>query len=104
MKKKIMFVLMAGMMAVAACGCGEDNSSGKAADDSKNNTSTIEGEFVGWADSHTVEVKVEDGPMAFQVEDESVKEILEGFKEGTLFTFEIEWDDNGQRITKVLEE
>ena len=42
--------------------------------------------------------------MAFQVEDESVKEILGGFKEGTLFTFEIEWDDNGQRITKVLGE
>ncbi|MGN0437816.1 MAG: hypothetical protein ACI4F4_04775 [Lachnospiraceae bacterium] len=142
MKKKIMFVATVGMMAVAACGCGQENSSGKVADDvntesiretagtsesiseiettevmadgtdnavadsekSEDNTSTLEGEFVGWADSHTIEVKVEDGPMAFQVEDESVKEILEGFKEGTLFTFEIEWDDNGQRITKVLGE
>lgn len=142
MKKKIMFVVMVGVMAIAACGCGQENSSRKVADDvntesvretagtpesisetettevmadgtdnpsddsekSENNTSTLEGEFVGWADSHTVEVKVEDGPMAFQVEDETVKEILEGFKEGTLFTFEIEWDDNGQRITKVLGE
>ena len=142
MKKKIMFVVMVGMMAITACGCGQENSSRKVADDvntesvretagtpesisetettevmadgtdnpsddsekSENNTSTLEGEFVGWADSHTVEVKVEDGPMAFQVEDENVKEILEGFKEGTLFTFEIEWDDNGQRITKVLGE
>ena len=131
---------MVGMMAIAACGCGKGNSSGKAAEDantesvketagtpesisettevmadgtnnpsddsekSGNNTSTLEGEFVGWADSHTVEIKVEDGPMAFQVEDEAVKEILEGFKEGTLFTFEIEWDHNGQRITKVLGE
>lgn len=142
MKKKIMFVVMVGMMAVAACGCGQENSSGKVTDDvdtesvretagtpestsetettevmadeadnvaadsekSEDNTSTLEGEFVGWADNHTVEVKVEDGPMAFQVEDEAVKEILEGFQEGTLFTFEIEWDDNGQRITKVLGE
>lgn len=139
MKKKIMFVVMVGMMVMTACGCGEENNSEKVADDvntesvreavgtsetaseteitevmiagtgdlsddSENNTSTLEGEFVGWADNHTVEVKVEDGPMAFQVEDEAVKEILEGFKEGTLFTFEIEWDNNGQWITKVLGE
>lgn len=33
MKKKIMFVVMVGMMAIAACGCGKGNSSGKVADD-----------------------------------------------------------------------
>ena len=65
MKKKIMYVVMVGMMVMTACGCGEENNSEKVADDSENNTSTLEGEFVGWADNHTVEVKVEDGPMAF---------------------------------------
>ena len=60
-------------------------------------SSILEGEFTGWADSHTVEVIVEDAPTAFQVQDEGVKAILESFEEGTVFSFETV-EENGMRM------
>lgn len=60
-------------------------------------SSILEGEFTGWADSHTVEVIVEDAPIAFQVQDEGVKAILESFEEGTVFSFQVA-EENGMRM------
>ena len=42
--------------------------------------------------------------MAFMVMDETVKSILENFEKGTIFTFEVERDNEMQMITKVLGE
>lgn len=65
---------------------------------------TLTGEFVGWADGHTVEVKVNGNPVSYIVEDENVKEILGNFDERTLFTFEVDTEGEVQKISKVIGE
>ncbi|MDY3920499.1 MAG: hypothetical protein SOZ59_16145 [Candidatus Limivivens sp.] len=47
---------------------------------------------------------MEDGPLAFQVEDEEVKAALDRFPEGTSFTFEAAQTAEGRKITKILGE
>ncbi|MGN0513279.1 MAG: hypothetical protein ACI4GD_03285 [Lachnospiraceae bacterium] len=110
MNKRILFAVILCMMTMLVCACGkvEDdvNTESTTLAEIKEETvaETVEGEFVGWADNHTVEVKVEDSPMAFMVMDETVKSILENFEKGTIFTFEVERDNEMQMITKVLGE
>lgn len=65
---------------------------------------TIEGEFCGWADGHTVEVIVNGEPTAYMVENEKVKEILENFDEGTVFTFETVKDGEVKKISTIIGE
>lgn len=114
MNKRILFAVILCMMTMLVCACGkvddDVNTESTTLAEIKEETvaetlaETVEGEFVGWADNHTVEVKVEESPMAFMVMDETVKSILENFEKGTIFTFEVERDNEMQMITKVLGE
>ena len=65
---------------------------------------TLEGEFGGWADGHTVEVIVNGKPASYMVEDEKVKEVLDNYDIGTIFKFEVETDGAVQKILKVIGE
>lgn len=65
---------------------------------------TLEGEFGGWADGHTVEVIVDGNPASYMVEDEKVKEVLDNLDIGTIFTFEAEAEGVVQKILKVIGE
>lgn len=65
--------------------------------------SVLEGEFVGWADNHTVEVIVNGVSTAFQVEDEGVKAALESYDEGTVFSFETKEEGGMRKITGLLQ-
>lgn len=66
----------------------------------------VTGEYVGLADSHTVEIKVEDGAVNYQL-GEGMDKAVEGLKAGDLVTFEyikqsIEGStDNQLIITKI---
>lgn len=62
---------------------------------------TIEGEFCGWADDHTVEVIINGEPSAYMVLDEKVKQVLENFDEGTIFTFEVETYGEVKKIINI---
>lgn len=65
--------------------------------------SVLTGSFVGWADSHTVEIIVDGEPTAFQVEDEEVKTVLESFTEGTDFSFEVQQEGEVRKISGLIQ-
>lgn len=62
----------------------------------------VNGEFVVWADDHTVEIKVKGTPQAYQVQDENVKKILDNFKEVDGLTFKVEEKDGMKIISTIL--
>jgi hypothetical protein len=58
------------------------------------------GEFVGLADGHSVEIKTDSGPTAFQI-DPDTEELVSDWKEGTKVRFEYTEktiDSNGETI------
>lgn len=70
--------------------------------------SVLTGEFVGWADNHTVEIIVDGEPAAFQVEDEEVKAALEALETsadaGSDFSFEMVQNGEVRKIVGVIQE
>lgn len=70
--------------------------------------SVLTGEFVGWADNHTVEIIVDGEPAAFQVEDEEVKAALEPLETsadaGSDFSFEMVQNGEVRKIVGVIQE
>lgn len=62
----------------------------------------IEGKFMGFADTTTVEVKIGKKSFAYQVLDEQVIEVLNNFEEGTVFTFQVSEEDGVNTIKKVF--
>ncbi len=59
------------------------------------------GEYVGQIDPHSIEVIIEEGPVAFQLSDEAVKQVS-NFKEGDLVKVEWVKNDNDQMVANKL--
>jgi len=60
-------------------------------------TTYVEGEYVGLIDNNSIEVKIEDGPQAFQLTDVT-KEQISSYKKGDIIGFDYLKNEKGQNV------
>lgn len=98
MKKIIGLVFF--ILLLSGCGANHEKSQGE--DVLNDNTVTKEGVYVGLADTHTIEVTVDNEPMSFDITDESTTD-LDNLNNGDKVKVEYEKNAKGQLLLKDIE-
>ncbi|WP_277713971.1 hypothetical protein [Bacillus atrophaeus] len=96
MKKIIGFMFV--ILLLAGCGVDKNASEGEDAE----NIETKEGVYVGQADTHTIEITVDNEPVSLDITDDSASDI-ENLKDGEKVTVKYQETEKGQLLLKDIE-
>lgn len=93
--------LMFFILLLAGCGAENQKSQGENVS-TDSNIKTKEGVYVGLADTHTIEVTVDNEPVVLDITEESTSE-LEKFNNGDKVTVKYKENGEGQLLLKDIE-
>ncbi|MCP6682259.1 hypothetical protein [Bacillus nakamurai] len=88
------------ILLLAGCGVNNEKSQGE---DAAEKLVTKEGTYVGLADTHTIEVTVDNEPVSFDITDESAKDIKD-LNNGDKVTVKYQKNSKGQLLLKDIEQ
>ncbi|MBT2572889.1 LytA [Bacillus sp. ISL-51] len=102
MKKTVVssFLILLFSVVLAACGTAEQSKKGSGSSNSQVQEETAY--YVGMADTHTIEVKVDDQPVSFEFTDD-FSEVLNEFNENDKVKISYFTNDKGQKEIKEIE-
>ncbi|MCY9198252.1 LytA [Bacillus atrophaeus] len=102
MKKNIAssFLILLFSIILAACGTAEQSKEGNGSSSSQVQNETAY--YVGMADTHTIEVKIDDQPVSFEFTDD-FSEILNEFEENDKVNISYLTNDKGQKELTEIE-
>lgn len=102
MKKTVVssFLILLFSVVLAACGTAEQSKKGSGSSNSQVQKETAY--YVGMADTHTVEVKVDDQPVSFEFTDD-FSEVLNEFNANDKVNITYFTNDKGQKEIKEIE-
>ncbi|KXZ17171.1 LytA [Bacillus nakamurai] len=102
MKKTVVssFLILLFSVVLAACGTAEQSKKGSGSSNSQIQKETAY--YVGMADTHTVEVKVDNQPVSFEFTDD-FSEVLNEFNENDKVNITYFTNDKGQKEIKEIE-
>ncbi|MCY8453001.1 hypothetical protein MOC98_09020 [Bacillus spizizenii] len=83
-------------------GCGTNQEKNQGDEMSNHDTVTKEGVYVGLADTHTIEVTVDNEPVSFDITDESTSD-LDNLNNGDKVKVKYEKNEKGQLLLKDIE-
>lgn len=83
-------------------GCGVNSQKSQDEEMSNDNTVIKEGVYVGLADTHTIEVTVDNEPVSFDITDESTSD-LGNLNNGDKVKVKYEKNEKGQLLLKDIE-
>ncbi|AUZ40676.1 hypothetical protein A4A36_20990 [Bacillus subtilis] len=83
-------------------GCGTNHEKSQGEEMSNESIVTKEGVYVGLADTHTIEVTVDNEPVSFDITDESTSD-LDNLNNGDKVKIKYEKNEKGQLLLKDIE-
>ncbi|MES5395976.1 LytA [Bacillus amyloliquefaciens] len=102
MRKNIAASFLILLFSVVLAACGTADQSKKGSGSSETQTQKETAYYVGMADTHTIEVKVDDQPVSFEFSDD-FSDVLNKFSENDKVNITYFTNDKGQKEIKDIE-